>query len=199
MSSTNPKPLAAVTGASSGIGLELAKQFASNGFDLIIASGSSKLEAARQQLEGLGAVVTAVQVDLAKPEGVETLARRIEEAGRPLDAIAINAGVGVGGDFARQTDLAEELNLIDLNVRSVVHLSKLVVKPMVARGAGKILITASVASAMPGPFEALMAGKDHVVGGSWSNKLQVIMADFLPDPVVAEAHRKLSEPGSGKD
>lgn len=93
--------------------------------------------------------------NLASYEGVETLVEKIEGTGQPVDAIAINAGVGVGGDFARQTDLAEELNLIQLNVVSTVHLAKRVLKNMVARGQGRVLFTASIASIQPAPFEAV--------------------------------------------
>jgi short-subunit dehydrogenase len=74
-----------------------------------------------------------------------------------VDAIAINAGVGVGGDFARETDLKDELNLINLNVVSSVHLAKRVVKDMVDRHQGRILFSSSIAALMPGPFEAVYA------------------------------------------
>jgi uncharacterized protein len=96
-----------------------------------------------------------VQVDLATPEGVERLHARIAAAGRPVAAVALNAGVGAGGAFATGTDLAAELKLVDLNVRSTVHLAKLVVGDMVARGEGRLLFTSSIASTMPGPFQAV--------------------------------------------
>ena len=134
------RPLAVVTGASSGIGLELAKQFAQNGFDLLIAAQSEKLNDAARELGGFGALVEAVQVDLATREGVNELHRRMQAAGRPVEAIAINAGVGVGGDFAEGTSLADELNLLQLNVVSVVHLAKLVVGDKVAQGDGRLMI-----------------------------------------------------------
>lgn len=72
----------------------------------------------------------------------------------PLDAIAINAGVGVGGPFV-ETDLDEEINLINLNIRSVVHLSKLVLQDMSERNEGRVLFTSSIAAEMPAPFEAV--------------------------------------------
>jgi uncharacterized protein len=156
MNHSSTRPLAVVTGASSGIGHELAKQFAQGGFDLIVTSTNSKIDEAAQVFEGLGAKVETVQADLATYEGVETLYRQIESTGCPLEAIAINAGVGVGGEFTK-TDLQEELNLIDLNIKSSVHLAKRVVKDMVDRGTGKILFTSSIASLMPGPFEAVYA------------------------------------------
>ena len=150
------RPLAVVTGASSGIGHELAKQFAQGGFDLLITSTDAKINEVAQSLKGLGAAVETVQADLATYEGVEALYQQIQATGRPVEAIAINAGVGVGGDFT-QTDLSAELKLIDLNVKSPVHLAKCVIKDMVDRGAGKVLFTSSIASLMPGPFEAVYA------------------------------------------
>ncbi|MEG3839364.1 SDR family NAD(P)-dependent oxidoreductase [Microcoleus sp. herbarium14] len=150
------RPLAVVTGASSGIGYELAKQFARNGFDLLVTSTGSTIDDAAQTFKGLGAQVETVQADLATYDGVETLYSKIKETNRPVDAIAINAGVGVGGEFTK-TDLQEELNLIELNVASTVHLAKRVVKDMVDRGRGRILFTSSIAALMPGPFEAVYA------------------------------------------
>lgn len=151
------KPLAVVTGASSGIGYELAKQFALNGFDLVVVSEDTGIVEAAQAFQGLGAKVVKAQIDLAKEEGVERFYQEIVKTGRAVDAIAINAGVGVGGDFVRQTDLRKELNLIDLNVRSSVHLAKLVLPEMVKRGEGRVLFTSSIAATMPGPFEACYA------------------------------------------
>lgn len=151
-------PLAVVTGASNGIGYELAKQFAQNGFDLLItATGPSIDEVASEIAQTSKSEIQTVQADLATYEGVETLYNKIKATGRPVDAIAINAGVGVGGDFARETDLQDELNIINLNVVSTVHLAKRIVKDMVERGKGKILFTSSIAAIMPGPFEAVYA------------------------------------------
>jgi len=149
------RSLAVVTGASSGIGRELAKQFAANEFDLIVAAEDAELEPAAAELRALGVDVDAVQVDLATGAGVDELYRRIRAAGRPVDAVALNAGIGAGGAFATDTALEDELRLIDLNVRSTVHLAKLVVRDMVDRGEGRMLFTSSVASTMPGSFQAV--------------------------------------------
>ncbi|HEX8348308.1 MAG TPA: SDR family NAD(P)-dependent oxidoreductase [Actinoplanes sp.] len=156
MENDTVKPLAVVTGGSSGIGYELAKQFAQNGFDLIIAAEDEGITNAAGDLRSLGAQVEAVQADLATYDGVEQLCARMASTGRPVDAIAINAGIGVGGPFA-ETDLDAELKLVDLNVRSSVHLAKRAVQGMVARGRGRILFTSSIAATQPGPFEAVYA------------------------------------------
>ena len=155
MSASTDRPLAVVTGASSGIGLELAKQFAENGFDLIVNAEDAELDAAAREVEAAGAGVAAVRADLATEEGVEALYARIKADGRPVAALALNAGIGAGGAFATDTDLRQELRLVDLNVRSVVHLAKLVLRDMVARDEGRVLITSSIASTMPGAFQAV--------------------------------------------
>jgi short-subunit dehydrogenase len=158
MTTTQRKPLALVTGASSGIGLELARQFGENGFDLVIAAEDPGLSAAAAELRATGADVQPVQVDLRHPDGVRQLYAAATAGGRPLDAVALNAGVGQGGAFI-DTDLADDQEIIDLNVTSTVHLAKLVLREMAARdegrGEGKVLITSSIASTMPGSFQPI--------------------------------------------
>src|SRR4051794_15198011 len=149
------KPLAVVTGASSGIGLELAKQFARHDFDLVIAAEDAELAAAAAELQGLGASVEAVRVDLATPEGVEELASRVTASARPVHSLALNAGRGAGGAFVNGTPLEDELEIVDLNCRSTVHLAKRLVPAMVSRGEGRVLVTSSIASAMPGPYQTV--------------------------------------------
>ena len=148
------RPLAVVTGGSSGIGLELAKQFARNGFDLLLCAEDEGLAEAAQQAEALGADVSTFRTDLATYGGVESLVRYIQDGEQPVDALALNAGVGVHGPFV-ETSLEDELRLIGLNVASVVHLAKRVVPGMVARGQGRVLVTASIAAQMPGTFLAV--------------------------------------------
>ena len=148
--------LALITGASSGIGYNLAKVFAENNFDIIIASAGERLDNAENELKRIGVQVTAVQADLATYEGCETLWKAVQSIGRPLDAAAINAGVGVGGLFA-ETDLDQEINLVRLNVEGTLHITKRVVQHMVAQGRGRILITASIAGEMVAPREAVYA------------------------------------------
>jgi short-subunit dehydrogenase len=150
------RPLAVITGASSGIGYELAKQFGEHGYDLVVTAENDGIRATAIALESTGARVHPVQADLATVEGLKTLWARVKAIGQPVDSVAINAGVGVGGPFA-ETDLDAELALVDLNVRSSVHLAKLCVRDMVARGDGRILFTSSIAGTQPGPFEAVYA------------------------------------------
>lgn len=188
MNNSLTRPLAVVTGASNGIGYELAKQFAQNGFDLLITATGSSINEAARDFENNGALVETVEADLATYDGVETLYKQIKATGRSVDAIAINAGVGVGGDFARETDLKDELNLINLNVVSSVHLAKRVVKDMVARGQGRILFTSSIAAIMPGPFEAVYAASKafiHSFSEALRNELKdtgVTVTSLMPGP-----------------
>src|SRR5213083_1511563 len=100
MAAEDDRQLAVVTGASSGIGFELAKVLAEEGFDLIVAAEDEELEPAARELNQIGGSVQAVRVDLAKPEGVEELYEKMTANGRPVDVLALNAGIGAGGDFA---------------------------------------------------------------------------------------------------
>lgn len=264
MNDRTGKQFAVVTGASSGIGYELARQFVEHGFDVLVVAEDEGISSAAERLSSLdGSAVESLRADLATHEGNDRVYERIRSLGRPLDAIAMNAGVGVAGPFA-ETDLSAQMNLVDLNVMSAVHLTHRVLKDMLSRGAGRILYTSSIAATMPGPFaatynaskaflksfaeairnevkdtgvvitvlmpgatdtnffrragnedtklgasekddpaevaregfEALMAGKDHVVAGSFKNKVQATVSHILPDTVTAEMHRKEAEPGS---
>src|ERR1700723_1228360 len=148
--------LAVVTGASSGIGYELAKELGRRGYDLIVASAGDRLAPAAAELRASGVQVTEVQVDLAQRDGPQILWKQIMASGRQVDVACINAGVGVGGLF-RDTSLEEELNMVDLNCASTVQLAKYVVRHMTDRNAGRILFTASIAGEMVAPREAVYA------------------------------------------
>lgn len=165
---------AVITGASSGIGYELARQFAMHGFDILVAAEDAGIVEAAHAFSQYGTKVNHIQVDLRKAEEVERLHSRILQEGRPLDAIAINAGVGVGGASFDKTDLKTEIDLIHLNVVSVVHLTKLVLKDMLEAGHGRILFTSSVAAFMPGPYESVYsASKAFVQSFAEGNRAEV--------------------------
>jgi uncharacterized protein len=191
MTNATERPLAIVTGASSGIGYELAKQFAHRGFDLVIAAENVKIADAAEELAALGVQVTAIQADLSTEDGVNQLYGTITATGKPVDAAAINAGIGVGGAFA-ETALEDDLRLVDLNVRSAVHLAKLVVRDMVARRTGKILFTSSIAATQPGPFQATYnASKAFLLSFSEAlrNELKdtgVTVTALMPGPTDTE-------------
>jgi uncharacterized protein len=261
------RSLAVVTGASSGIGFELAKIFGRNGYDLVIVAENEKIFSAKSRIEeATGVEVFAYQTDLTNYSDVEEFYGFIAHINRPIAAIALNAGVGVGGNFAKQTSLEEELNMINLNVVSTVHLAKRVIKKMLKDGGGKVLFTSAIASLMPGPFEAvyaaskafvqsfaialrnelndtgvtitvlmpgatdtdffhragmdntkigqakkddpalvarqgfdaLMAGKDHVIAGSIKNNIQGGLTKIISETVAAKIHRQQTEPQSEK-
>jgi len=259
---TDSRPLAVITGASTGIGFELAKICAENGFDLIVAADEPTINEAASAFSELGATVEAVQADLATLEGNDKLYAAIK--GRPVEALLANAGRGLGRGFLDQ-DFGDVRRVIDTNVTGTVYLLQKIARDMRARGKGRILITGSIAGFLPGTyqavynatkafldsfsfalrheiqdsgvtvtclmpgvtetdffesadmldtkvgtqkqddpakvaktgFDAMMKGKGDVVNG-WHNKLQTAIANVTPSGAVAEIHRKMAAPGSGK-
>jgi short-subunit dehydrogenase len=259
METTTQQPFAVVTGASHGIGYELARELFRRGYSLLICAEDEAINDAAQRI---GNSVQALQVDLSSFEGVEQLCAALKRLNRPVDIAAINAGVGNGGAPFVESSLEADLAVINLNVTSAVHLAKRVAVDMVARGSGRILLTSSIASATPGPYnavyhaskafiqsfaeairnelqdtgvtvtalmpgatetdfftranmvettvgqsakddpvqvaqqgiEALLAGKDHVVAGSFKNKVETVLAKVLPDTVNAQMGRKQNQP-----
>ena len=261
--SDRSRPLAIVTGASSGIGYELAKCCVQGGFDLVIAA-DQPLEQAATELRGMGAGVTAVQVDLATIAGVEKLVAEARAQNRPVQALLANAGHGLGGAFLDQ-DFSAARHVIETNITGTIYLIHEIGRDMRARGEGRILITGSIAGFMPGSFQAvyngskafidnfsfalrnelkdsgvtvtclmpgvtdteffdradmedtkvgsgkkddpamvarvgfkaMMNGEADVVSG-WKNKIQTTLANVTPNTMLAEQHRSMAEPGSGK-
>jgi short-subunit dehydrogenase len=256
------RPLAVVTGASSGIGFELARCCAENGFDLLIASDELEIVDAARKLSVGGALAQPVRADLSTLEGVDKLVAATR--GRPVDALLANAGRGLGGGFLDQ-DFERVQHIIDTNVTGTLYLVQQIGRGMRDRRNGKILITGSIAGFMPGTyqavyngtkalldsfayalraelkdsgvtvtclmpgatetefferaemldtkvgtskkqpadevarsgFQAMMKGEGDVVTG-WTNKLRAAIAHIAPSSVVAEQHRKMAEPGSGR-
>jgi uncharacterized protein len=263
MNST-PRQLAVVTGASVGIGLELARLCAVQKFDLIVAADEPLIENAARELSQRGIICMPVQCDLATTEGVEALTSAISAAGRPVDALLANAGRGLGHAFLDQ-DLNEAMKVIHTNIDGTVRLIYAVAGDMRGRGQGRILITGSIAGLMPGTFQAvyngskafldsfsvalsnelkdtgvtvtclmpgatetnffdradmadthvgssekmsaaevakigfdaMMKGELEVVAG-FANKFRAAMSRVVPDSALAEMHRKMAEPGTGK-
>ncbi|KWX57656.1 SDR family oxidoreductase [Mycobacterium sp. NAZ190054] len=179
--------LALITGASSGIGLELARQFANHGYDLVVAADDDAIHAIPGELSGFGVAVQSVQVDLRTPDGVEHLFNSTVEGGRALSAAALNAGVG-RGDMFLESELEDDLSVVDLNVRSTVHLAKLVLREMANREAGRVLFTSSVASMMPGSYQPVYNASKSFVQ-SFAKALQdelrdspITITTLLPGP-----------------
>lgn len=129
LTDSHGKPFAVVTGASTGIGLELARQFAQHGFDLLIISNSGEIETAAQTLRQYTVNIETCEADLSTAEGVDEAFAAVRFGEWRLDAIALNAGVGAAGPFT-ETDWQKELNLINLNVVNTTYLAKLVLPEM---------------------------------------------------------------------
>jgi uncharacterized protein len=262
LSGARNRPLAIITGASTGIGYELARCCAEQGFDLVVAADEPRIHEAAQALAALGVKAQAVEADLATLEGVDKLYAAAQ--GRPVEALLANAGHGLGHAFLDQ-DFDEARHVIDTNITGTIYLIQKVGRDMRARGQGRILITGSIAGFMPGSFtavyngtkafidsfsfalrnelkdtgvtvtclmpgatetefferadmmdtkvgtqekddpadvarvgfEAMMKGEGDVVSGL-KNKVQSAIANVTPAGILAEQHRKMAEPGSGK-
>jgi short-subunit dehydrogenase len=147
--------LAIVTGASSGIGYELAAACAREGFDLLIAADRSEIHDAARQLRELGVHVDALEVDLANLQGVDRLYETAH--GRPVDALLANAGHGLGHAFLDQP-FEGARHVIDTNITGTIYLIQRVARDMRVRGEGRILITGSIAGFIPGTFHAVYNG-----------------------------------------
>ncbi len=149
------KKFAVVTGASTGIGLELARCCAQAGYDLVVAADEPAIEAAAASLRETGVDVHAVQSDLSTIEGVDRLLAAVDS--RPVDALLANAGRGLGHAFLDQ-EFERARSVVDTNITGTIYLIHKVGNQMRGRNAGKILITGSIAGFIPGSFQAVYNG-----------------------------------------
>ncbi|MGE5359980.1 MAG: SDR family NAD(P)-dependent oxidoreductase [Bacteroidales bacterium] len=196
--------LAAVTGASSGIGLELAKLLAADGFDLVlVARDSPRLQHATREVEALarGGRVASLGIDLAQPGAARTLFERLDAAASAPAVFINNAGFGLRGPFSK-TPLGDELEMIQVNVTALTELTKLSIARMVPRGDGRILNVASTAAFQPGPFMAVYyATKAYVLSLSEAlhNELQgtnVSVTTLCPGPTATRFEARSGMSGS---
>lgn len=148
------RPLAIVTGATSGIGFELAVQFASNGYDVAITGSSAGIHDSAAALRELGVDAYPHQADAATRDGVESFWNFVKELDRPVEAAALNVGIAKGGAFV-DNDLEDDMRVIAINIVGTVHLAKRVVQHMVPNGRGRILIVSSVSATQPTPYETV--------------------------------------------
>lgn len=146
------KGLCIVTGASTGIGFELATLAAKDGYDLLVVANEPLIDAAARDFEQFGTRVESVEADLSTIDGVDMLLMQMD--GRQADIVCANAGIGTGGAFLDQP-VANWRHSIDTNVTGTVYLLQRVLKNMVARGSGKVLVTGSIAGYIPGSFNAV--------------------------------------------
>jgi short-subunit dehydrogenase len=183
------RPLAVVTGASSGIGYELARLAAEDGYDLVIAADEPSIVEAQQGLRQFGGAVDAVQADLSTTEGVDRLLEGL--AGRPVDLLMANAGRGLGHGFLDQDWNAARF-VLDTNVTGTLYLLHRLGRDMRARNSGRILITGSIAGLIPGAFQAVYNGtKAFLDSFAWAlrNELkdtEVTVTCLMPGPTDTE-------------
>lgn len=152
MGKKDPAGFAIVTGASTGIGFELASLAAENGYDLLVVADEPLIEAAAADFRTHGVEVRSIEADLSTFQGVDRLLAAAE--GRPIDVLCANAGVGTGGAFLDQ-EVADWRHSIDTNVTGTVYLLQKVLSEMVRRRSGKVLVTGSIAGYIPGSFNAI--------------------------------------------
>ena len=184
---------AIVTGASSGIGRELAIIAARDGFDLLLAADTAGLAEAADICRSAGATVETLEVDLATQDGVDQLYAATQ--GRAVDALFANAGHGLGRAFLDQ-DFDEVRHVIDTNITGTIYLIQQVARDMMDTAVGQSS-KADPADVAKTGFEAMLKGEGDVVAG-WKNKLQTTVANVTPAGVLAEQHRKMAQPGRAK-
>ncbi|MDO4898542.1 MAG: SDR family NAD(P)-dependent oxidoreductase [Rothia sp. (in: high G+C Gram-positive bacteria)] len=185
------RQVALVTGASAGIGFHLASHLAQRSYDIIAVGASDRVHQVPEKISDVD--VYPVQADLTKDAGIEALWGAYEELGRPLDVVALNAGKSLGGAF-HDTDLDEELYMLNLNVVSQIKLAKRVVRTMAQQKNGHLLITSSMSALTPTPFESIY-GPTRAFMYSFAQGLREEMKDYnvsvtalLPGATATEFH-----------
>ncbi len=189
---TGNRPLAFVTGASSGIGADLARELARHGHDLVLtARRTEPMRALADELKTLGAASTVISADLSKPGTAEALARDLETRGLAIDVLVNNAGLGAGGPF-HESDPARVSEMLYVNVVALTELTRALLPSMVKRKSGRVLLVASTASFQPGPSMAVYcASKAFVLsfGEAISYELRgtgVTVTTLCPGPTHSE-------------
>lgn len=197
------RPFAVVTGASSGIGLQLSDVLVQHGYDVLMCAEDAAVHEAAADLEADGSHVEAVQADLATPKGTQKLVDAATADGRVPDVLALNAGIGNWGPFI-ESSLSDDLKLLQLNVISPVTTAKQIVPQMVERGSGRVLITASVGSRTPEPFQATYAASkafDHSFAEALRHELKetgVTVTSLEPGPTDTEFFTRAHVPSDSR-
>ncbi len=167
----NLKNYALITGATSGIGYELAKLFAANKYNLVlVARNSSELSLTASELQGFGVHVVTIEKDLFEKDAAKELYDEVQSKGIYVNVLVNNAGQGQYGLFA-DTALDREFDIIHLNINTVIALTKYFVKDMISNGSGKILNLGSIAGESPGPWNSVYHGTKAFIN-SWSAAIQ---------------------------
>ena len=181
---------AIITGASTGIGFELATLAAKDGYDILVVADEPLIDAAAADFQQFGTDVRSVQADLSTIDGVDTLLAAAD--GRRVDLLCANAGHGLGHAFLDQ-DVAKWRHVVDTNITGTIYLLQRVLKDMVARNDGKVLVTGSIAGYMPGSFQAVYNGTKAFVDSfvaAIQNELKdsdgVTITNLMPGPVDTE-------------
>jgi len=191
------RPVALVTGASSGIGLELATLLARDGYDLVLVARNRErlADIARALHEEFGAAATVLARDLSDPDSPRAVAQEVDALGLEVEVLVNAAGLGVYGFFA-QTPIEKELSMIRVNLLALTELTKRLLPRMLARGRGRILNIASTAAFQPGPLMAVYyATKAYVLSLSeaLANETAgsgVTVTALCPGPTLTEFQKQ---------
>ena len=183
-------PFAIITGASTGIGFELATLAAKNGYDILVVADEPLIEAAAEDFRQFGTEVRSIEADLSTLQGVDELLEAAE--GRPVDLLCANAGRGLGHAFLEQR-VEDWRRMVDTNIVGTSYLLQKVLADMVARNSGKVLVTGSIAGYIPGAFQAVYNGTKAFVDSfvaAIQNEIKdadgVSLTNLMPGPVDTE-------------